>query len=774
MNSTIIDYDIGPYPTGPYSTGPYTESSQAAAAAQKRGDDYWISSKEIKKEVRQNTFVEEVIGIYNFVGTMNLVFSISPELEDFVKLDKPSMSVPSNSFSNFILTIYGTKPLGNYNGTLKISGSLNKEVQIIIDIIEGKPTIETLLIDIELLNQIAAPGGDLRYKLNLQNLLRSQGYKISFKIYISDKEGNNYLLEEDSSEIETSLVLLKDLEVPKNISEGDYFLNVEAYYLNYFSKVAVPFTVSKPIYLYSFFGIQVWLIFSIISFIAFIFLNFFVYKQYKERKKRYRIALDFNSLPKAGERIVRIGNIAETKISAYYELEMLTTHCIVAGATGMGKSISAQVIIEEALLNNVAVIVFDPTAQWSGMLRKCEDKKMLSHYPQFGLKESDAKAFKGNVRQVKNARELIEINKYINPGQIQIFTLNKLDPKDIDTFVANVIRQVFKSDPKESPNLKLLLVFDEVHRLLSKFGGSGEGFLQIERACREFRKWGMGVMLISQVLSDFVGEIKANINTEVQTRTLEESDLERIKTKYGEQFLKSLVRAEVGVVMFQNAEYNKGRPYFINFRPILHNTRRLPDEELEKYNKYNEIVNDLEYQIEQLENEKIDIFDLKMELKLVKDKLMSGNFSVVDIYLESLEPRVKKEWEKLGKKPKKKEVELVAEEEIQKSIEEAKKARVKFEKEEADKKGEEEINKKSASEEKENSETEDKKNSGGDEIKDKEKNEMKADNTKSESIKGKKNKLVGQVKKHDSKNQKFIINKIKKNKRKSLKRERNI
>ena len=35
--------------------------------------------------------------------------------------------------------------------------------------------------------------------------------------------------------------------------------------------------------------------------------------------------------------------------------------------------------------------------------------------------------------------------------------------------------------------------------------------------------------------------------------------------------------------MFQNAEYNRGRPYFINFRPILHSTRRLPDEELEKY-----------------------------------------------------------------------------------------------------------------------------------------------------------------------------------------------
>jgi len=103
--------------------------------------------------------------------------------------------------------------------------------------------------------------------------------------------------------------------------------------------------------------------------------------------------------------------------------------------------------------------------------------------------------------------------------------------------------------------LKVILVFDEVHRLLSKFGGSGEGFLQVERACREFRKWGMGVMLVSQVLSDFVGEIKANISSEVQMRTRDEGDLNRIKTKYGGDFLQSLVKASVGVGMFVNPAY---------------------------------------------------------------------------------------------------------------------------------------------------------------------------------------------------------------------------
>ena len=394
-----------------------------------------------------------------------------------------------------------------------------------------------------------------------------------------------------------------------------------------------------------------------------------------------------STLPEKGDRIVNLGHIAETSKTAFFEVDKLTTHCVVAGATGMGKSISAQVLIEEALMQNIAVIVFDPTAQWSGMLRKLEDKKMLSFYPKFNMKPKDARSFPGNIRAVKDARQIIDVNKASVPGHIQIFTLNKLQPKDMDIFVANVIRGIFKSDPKESPNLKTLLVFDEVHRLLPKFGGSGEGFLQIERGCREFRKWGYGQVLISQVMNDFVGEIKANINTEVQTRTVEEGDLERIKTKYGDGFLKSLVKSEVGVAMFQNAEYNRGLPYFINFRPILHNTRRLSDEELEKYNQYNDQVEDLEYQTEQLEAEKVDVFDLKMELKLVKDKIMVGNFSVVDIYLEGLKPRVAKQWEKLGKTPKKKQIELADLDEIKKSIAEAKSDRAKEEsKESANKK----------------------------------------------------------------------------------------
>ena len=719
MDLSALDYE---YVTGPYTEEPedgqYDEVPQEVLDS---GQDYWISAKEINKEVRQGTFLEEYVGLYNLRDSeMSLTFAVSPSISDFVKVDKASISLSPGVSNDLIVSVYGNKPIGAYEGKISVLGDIEQEIPVKVRVVEKKFPVEVLLMEIGLFKNIVRPGDDLRYKLNLQNLLRNQNYQLDLVARLKGlSDGVVYYEGEFDSEIATSLTLLRDLPIPENISSGDYVLEIDAKYLNLVSTAVASFVISKPIYLYSFFGIPVWLMFVIVSFISFTFLNLLLYKRYKEKKKRYQIKVDYDTLPKPGDRTVKLGHIAETKHPAYYELERLTTHAIVAGATGMGKSISAQVVIEEALLNETAVIVFDPTAQWSGMLRKCTDKRMLAYYPKFGMKPTDAKGFKGNVRQVMNPLQIIDVKKYAQPGQIQIFSLNKLQPKDIDVFVANVIRQVFKSDPKESPNLKVLLVFDEVHRLLSKFGGSGEGFLQIERACREFRKWGLGVMLISQVLNDFVGEIKANINTELQTRTLEENDLERIRTKYGEEFLKSLVRAEVGVVMFQNAEYNRGRPYFVNFRPILHSTRRLPDEELEKYNKYNDLVDDLEYSIEALEKEKVDTFDLKMELKLIKDKIMSGSFSVVEIYLEGLSPRVEKEWEKLGKKAPKRKLELVSEEEIKKANEEAKREHDKAKTEEEVKKVEEKVagegDKGEGADEEKTEEGEEKKEEEGDE-----------------------------------------------------------
>ena len=265
----------------------------------------------------------------------------------------------------------------------------------------------------------------------------------------------------------------------------------------------------------------------------------------------------------------------------------------------------------------------------------------------------------------------------MKPGEISVFTINKLDPADADILVANTIRQVFKANLPESPELRLLLVFDEVHRLLPKFGGSGQGFLQIERALREFRKWGVGLVLISQVLKDFIGETKANINTTIQMRTSDETDLGRINEDFGEKLLQSIVKAPPGTGMIQNSENNKGEPYFVAFRALMHSTQRLLDKELDDYYKYNEIIDDLEYNLEQLGQNGVDLFDFQLELKMALDKVKAGSFHMVDIYLEGLNPRIKAAWEKLGKQPKKREKMLISSDELKEELEKAKREKEK-------------------------------------------------------------------------------------------------
>ncbi|MEM4330598.1 MAG: DUF87 domain-containing protein [Candidatus Pacearchaeota archaeon] len=643
-------------------------------------EKYSINLDVIDRKIKTNELFTDFIEIEN-KGSKNLIFSISSNIdEELLEVNSSSFNLEPYKKIKIPLFFKGAYE-GIFSGEISIYGDINEKIKVNLSVVNSSEN-NLFLVDLILQKDSFSLFSPIEFKVDF-SLLKPIDKKFLVKstYFLVSNESSRFILGEDYFNVSSSFQVIKNFSLPEGLTEGFYSLEAEFIEIEKEYKVVTKNSLYlfTPFFQKKIFGIAK--ISVILVFIGFCILSFLVYfsiKRYLEKKKKYKMLLDKKTLPKKGANNFYLGKIAETNLDTFFEPNKLTTHCIVAGATGGGKSISAQVIVEEALMKNIAVIVFDPTAQWSGMLRKCEDKRMLALYPNFGLKKTDARAFPGNVRQILDARQVIDINKYINPGQIQIFTLNRLEPQDIDIFVANVIRQIFRSNPKESPDLKVLLVFDEVHRLLPKFGGSGEGFLQIERACREFRKWGFGLILISQVLSDFVGEIKANINTEIQMRTRDEGDLNRISIKYGEDFLKSLIKSSVGVGMIVNPSYNHGRPYFVQFRPILHNTRRLSDEELEKYNKYNEIIDDLEYQIEQLEKEKIDVFDLKMELKLVKNKLMSGSFSVVDIYLEGLKPRVEKYWEKLGKKPEKRKIELVNIEEIKKSVEEAKKEREKI------------------------------------------------------------------------------------------------
>jgi len=657
-------------------------------AIEKPGEviEYLLTLGKIKRKLRQGTFIKEYFSIYNYLSKdISFKFQFSGEAGKLMRISHDSITLGPNESKELELTIMANRDPGVYNGYFLIRGDYNESVSAEITILEpDKLPIEALLMRLTPDEKEVIVGDPIKFKLDMNNLLVDEAYpvKINYEIQSMNYSDVIYTLPTDEIVIRTAHTILKKMDTKEDTPIGDYLITARAEYLNLTSVVTSVVTVTRPFYLYALFGfLPLWWLLPILLALVTGTAGYIIVRKKIEEKKKYHTPLEYNLTPQPGPRSIKVGKIAESSKNAYIDIDRLTTHCIIAGSTGGGKTVAAQDIIEECLDKGIAVIVFDPTAQWTGMLRKQDNKKMLSLYPQYGLNpKKDPKAYPGNIKPITNALQKIRLQDFMKPGEIQVFTTNTLDPKDIDIFVANTVREIFHSNLQEAQELKTMLVYDEVHRLLAKFGGSGEGFIQIERACREFRKWGIGVMLISQVLADFVGQIKANINTELQLRTRDEGDLERIKTKYGGDLLQSLVKASTGTGMIQNAEWNRGKPYFISFRPLKHNIRRLSDDELALYTKYNLEVDQVNFEIKQLKEESLDVYDLELEVKLALDKIKSGNFNITQIYLDELKPRLAKLWQGLGKQPKQFEIDLVNRHELEAEFQAAQKAKKEAEK----------------------------------------------------------------------------------------------
>jgi len=583
--------------------------------------------------------------------------------------------------------------IGDYDGDLVVTSG-EEEGMIPFTIKVLPPEGKLLDVKVQPLTPIVAPGEILRLQVDLLNLGKTKSVDVQFDLQLVDiNTGDIVTRNEEAFAVETSLSTVKNLTVPEWVEPGRYMVKAVAYYSNVelegtmqASSIAYV-QVQHRFFRRKLLGVYLWVWWFVLLGIAAAIGGYYLWNWLEYRKKRFKVKLDVGKLPQASAHSEFIGKVAETGIRTFVDLNKLQMHTLIAGATGSGKTVAAMDFIEAALIKKKSVIIFDPTAQWTGFLRKCEDTGMLKRYKYFEMKTGQARAFDGSIKTIHDPYEMIEIAKYMDrPGEISIFNVSNLTPKEIDIVVASTIEQIFKSKPEESKELKTLIVYDEVHRLLPKFGGSGQGFVQLERGAREFRKWGIGLVLISQVLSDFVGEIKANIGTEVQMGTRYEGDLERVSMKYGDDVLKSVVKEPIGTGMNVNAEYNNGRPYFVSYRPLLHGTKRLTNDELKKYEKYFAEMEDFDYQAAELKKLKVDTMDVELEIKLSKAKVKSGQFQMADMYLETLRPKLAEHWKKIGKEPIHIVRKKIARSEVVKGIQAAKIERAKYIKKNPEKK----------------------------------------------------------------------------------------
>jgi len=258
-------------------------------------------------------------------------------------------------------------------------------------------------------------------------------------------------------------------------------------------------------------------------------------------KRKYVSPISTASLPKETERSILLGEIAGSQSKAFFDLDMLTKHIFIVGSSGTGKTIAGMVIAEECLLKNVAVMVFDPTNKWT-IFDKC------------------------NKIQVSSDKLNLNMEDYIERGKMSVFVLDHLSENDYNEFMRNCLESLANKSWSTTDKLELLLVFENAYKLSPNFGNKAA--LMLEKGCREFRKYGIGIMLITHSFSDFGPPVLGNVSSEIWFKTSYDNDLERITRRYGHKYIMALTRLRVGEAMVANVDYNYSKPWFVKFKPL--------------------------------------------------------------------------------------------------------------------------------------------------------------------------------------------------------------
>ncbi len=632
-----------------------------------RLDDFKPESKELFFEMQEDEFRAEKINIKNNMDISLFLRADSfGEIADSIVFDSRYLTISPNSEKKLDIMVLANKNPGTYRGELLfVSSTNNQTIPITLKIIKrlARPEIETLDLDADMISQNVNPGEKLKFKLNLRKapLITNETEEVILSFLVMDlstdtigkitglavsdlrefsREKQDVVFMEDKVYLKDVISYPVEIEMPSGIATGEYILYINAKFKGKEIPLFTKFNVDVPWYNVKFMNISkgLWVLLGLI--VAILWSMFIISRVDLSSKGICPVKVKSSKIPKKSTDSAYLGKLVHKNKKAYINFNDLKTHTLISGTTGCGKTMSAQVMVEEALQKDIPVIVFDPTKQWTGFLRECKSRGMLKKYKRFNMKKNDARCFGGKVYQIKHPRKKLKLDE-LRKDKLNIILLDKLNSRSLNTFIANTIKNIYKSDLDEHRKLNTLIIFDEVHRLLPKYGGSKKGINALEKAVREFRKWGIGTVLISQVTEDLVGPIEANISTQIQMKTNDKKDLARIKDKYGEKFLRSVVKAPTGTALLSNSSYNEGQPYFIEFRPVMHRTKGLNKKELEKYLKYSRKIKGIRNKIEKLGSKRKNR-DLQIELELAEKQIKLGKFDIAKVYVKNLKKKLRK------------------------------------------------------------------------------------------------------------------------------------
>jgi len=250
-------------------------------------------------------------------------------------------------------------------------------------------------------------------------------------------------------------------------------------------------------------------------------------------------------------------------------------HALISGRTGSGKSYLGRVIVEgAAACEDVNVVILDPRGQWTGLLVPEDRGEILGRYGEFGLVPSQARSFNFTYFGIGQGlgKPLPADLRELAVGR-HVVSFKGLDDRARCEWASRILDALFEARAvSESARLRLLVEIDEAIKFIRK-GVVDEAKeaaerveLTLDQIAREGRKYGIGLLAISQSSRDFsysMASVRENIATHIFMAN------GSAESEYAARYLGAgyeLSSLKTGEALIQNAEWGVVR---VAIRPPL-------------------------------------------------------------------------------------------------------------------------------------------------------------------------------------------------------------
>lgn len=202
-----------------------------------------------------------------------------------------------------------------------------------------------------------------------------------------------------------------------------------------------------------------------------------------------------------------LGYLLNSKIEVCLNPEGLMKHLAIMGMTGFGKTYTSKVIVEQLIMMGLTTIIIDPHDDFSHLRTNAKLKR--------------------RIKVLEFGRSMPDLKDFYQPKKCVILSLKKLDSDHMKEFTIGYIIQSLLTNAKAGKLKPFILIVDEAHLFVPQIGSSRVK-TSIIKATKEGRKFGMGVMLLTQRPASISKDALSQCATQIILKVVNNNDIRAI------------------------------------------------------------------------------------------------------------------------------------------------------------------------------------------------------------------------------------------------------